>query len=200
MGLFDRFKKRPPTREFFPGTEAEFGEGFDEVVTRFIAQLTSTAPIIEDMGPMVLVRSPVLVVRGGALYQPASILPREMLSRFWAEPARAYVDSAAIATLTEVYAGIFAAGDDDSWARECLSDTHDLYVSDEAPVMPWPSTDLRLRGASLLVADLARKLSAGFDPEQIRHVYSGEATPEAEAALAAMQTEEAGWLMGSLAG
>ncbi len=200
MGIFDRFKRKPPPREFFPGSEAEFDDGFADVITRFVTRLTSADPIIEDMGPVVVVRSPVLVVRDGALHQPASLIPRGMLTRFWEEPARTYVDATATASLAAVYAGYFARQDDDSWARECLSDTEDIYVSDEAPLMAWPDTDLRLRAASLLIADLARKLASGYEPEHIRSVYGGESSADTDSCFEAMKSEEETWYTSSLVG
>ena len=82
MGFFDRFKKP----SYLGTTADELGDDFDEVVRRLAKALLKQEPVIETVrDALVICRSPVLVIIEGEVRQPAALIPKAMLSRFWAE-------------------------------------------------------------------------------------------------------------------
>lgn len=193
MGFFDRFKKA----SYLGTTGAELGEDFDDVVRRVATALTKQEPLIQDMGAMVIARSPILTIVKGEVRQPASLLPRSMLTRFWVEPGWESFDDPNLVPLVSGFARALAA--DDKLAKVALADTEDIYVSDEAPSSPWPDQDKRLRLASLVLADCIRKLAANFHAGEIKASYGLSAESDAaRVKFDAMKDEESLWFMEAL--
>jgi hypothetical protein len=189
MGFFDRFKKAN-----YRGTTAEeLGDDIDEVVRRLALALTNQDPLIQDMGPMVIARSPILTIVSGEVRQPASLLPRSMLTRFWVEPGWECFDDPNLVPLVSGFARALAM--DDKLAKHALSDTEDIYVSKEAPTSPWPDQDKRLRLASLVLADCVRKLAANFNASEIKASYGLSESDSARVKLEEMKNEESLWFM-----
>jgi hypothetical protein len=195
MGLFDRFKKA----SYLGVTAAELGSDFDEVIVRLVGQLTAQQPIIADMGALVMCRSPVLVIADGKVQQPAALLPKPMLSRFWSEPGIEMFDDPLLVPLVAGFARALATSDE--LARSTLRDTEDVYVDKEAPILIWPDQDKRLRIASLVLADVVRKLAADLSSGEIKASYGfGDATSAALMRMEMMKAEEAPWYTAALAG
>lgn len=194
MGFFDRFKKP----SYLGTAAAELGDDFDEVVRRLANALVKQEPIISTVrDALVVCRSPVLVIIKGAVRQPAALLPRSMLSRFWAEPGNECFDDPNLLPLVSGYARALAT--DDKLARAALRDTEDVYFDKAAPTHPWPDQDKRLRLASLVLADVARKLAANFNASEIKASYGlSPSSAAAKLRVANMKSEEEPWYLAAL--
>jgi hypothetical protein len=193
MGFFDLFKKQ----SYLGTTAAELGDDFDEVVRRVLRALTNQEPLIQDMGAMVIARSPILTIVAGEVRQPASLIPRSMLTRFWVEPGWENFDDPNLVPLVSGFARALVLNE--KVAKLALSDTEDIYVTKEAPTSPWPDQDKRLRLASLVLADVVRKLAANFHAGEIKASYGmTEQTDGARAKFQAMKDEEGPWYMEAL--
>jgi hypothetical protein len=143
---------------------------------------------------MVICRSPVLTIVSGEVRQPAALIPRSMLTRFWVEPGWENFDDPNLVPLVAGFARALATSD--KLAKIALSDTEDIYVTREAPTSPWPDQDKRLRLASLVLADCVRKLAANFHAGDIKASYGlSEASDAARAKFDAMKDEEGPWYM-----
>jgi hypothetical protein len=192
MGLLDRFRKQQP---FIGCTADQLGDDFHLLCEGLQDSVLALEPIIEPMGPMVVCRSPVLTLQSGEVRQPAAVLPEPMLARFWTGAGREVLETVELAPLLARIAPLLASSDELS--RAALQDTHDLYVSDEAPTASWPIQDVRMRFASLLLADSVRKLSAGFGDAELIASYgvsrSGDHDEAARERYRAMSAEEQGW-------
>ena len=195
MGFIDRLISKPT---YLGITGAELGSDFEEVVRRLCAELQAHEPIMNDMGLVTMCRSPVLVIKDGAVQQPAAVVPKPILSRFWAEPGSEYFEDPNLAPLVAGYARALAGND--KLARAALQDTESIWVSADAPAVKWPDQDKRLRLASLVLADVIRKLAADFSPSEIKGSYgfSEDAVAAAHERTAAMQAEERDWFMAAL--
>ncbi len=194
MGFFDRFKKP----SYLGTTGAELGDDFDEVVRRLANELVKQEPIISTVrDELVICRSPVLVIIKGEVRQPAALIPRPMLSRFWTEPGNECFDDPNLIPLVSGYARALAT--DDKLGRAALRDTEDVYVDKAAPTHAWPDQDKRLRLASLVLADVARKLAASFNASEIKASYGLSAnTDAAQMRVANMKAEEEPWYLAAL--
>lgn len=194
MGFFDRFKKP----SYLGTTADELGDDFDEVVRRLAKALLKQEPVIETVrDALVICRSPVLVIIEGEVRQPAALIPKAMLSRFWAEPGNECFDDPNLIPLVSGYARALATSD--KLARAALHDTEDVYVDKAAPTHPWPDQDKRLRLASLVLADVARKLAASFKASEIKASYGlSPSTQAAELRVANMKVEEEPWYLDAL--
>lgn len=194
MGLFDRFRAKP---SYLGITAREVGEAaaLEPLVEQLIGRLRAQAPLISEMGEMVVARSPVLVLRDKQLCQPATILPRPMLARFWTDDGReTWEDPQLVAYVARCAHGV---GQSDELARTALEDTENIYVSVEAPAAPWPDPDHRLRLISLALADVVRKFAAGLDSPSVAGSLGLAKTFDAtsvRAQLEAMRREEAAWI------
>lgn len=194
MGFFDRFKKP----SYLGTTAAELGDDFDEVVRRLAKALLEQEPVISEVrDALVICRSPVLVIVKGEIRQPAALIPKPMLSRFWAEPGNECFDDPNLIPLVSGYAHALAAND--KLGRAALHDTEDVYVDKQAPTHPWPDQDKRQRLASLVLADVARKLAANFNASEIKASYGlSPNTQAAQMRVATMKAEEEPWYLAAL--
>jgi hypothetical protein len=191
MGFFDRYTTNPTYLGVTPG---ELGSDVEEVVRRLTTYLASQEPIVGAIGPMVICRSPVLVFQHGELRQPASVVPRQVMSRFWHAPGSGFFADRKTVPLVANHARALASND--ALARKVLADTENVWVSDEAPTTKWPDQDKRLRIASLVLADVVRKLAAKFSAADIQGSYDLTAT--SSAAVERMHAEEEPWFTAAL--
>jgi hypothetical protein len=206
MGFFD-FLRRDAFR--FLGTDpSDLSEtAATALAGSLLDAFAAQEPRVHEAdAPTVITPSPVLVVRNGRVTQPASVLPRPMLARFWEGEAleiRADPDLPRyVGRICARLAEFCQEGRRDEFAKVVLEEIDRVYVNDAAPTRPWPEQDLRLRLVSLVLADVVRKIAAGFEsPEVACSLGIGRGTHDdaTRRKIERLRAEEYQWIAAAMA-
>jgi hypothetical protein len=183
----------------------------DLLVAEARAIIKTNAALDRELAPSGVLVSPVWEERGGQAHARLAALPREFRSRYFDDDARATLLERDALVLVADFTRVFS--NDPVGATFALENTLTTWLDEDAPTrVVLQSYRGHLKLLTLLLADVARKASAGFDTLELAAswgclsmVHDPETDPPVDSIKSAMRAKttamwaaEDGWKAAAL--